>query len=34
MPNVLLIEDDTRLAPLVTRHLSDGGFGVTWVTDA
>lgn len=28
--SLLLVEDDERLAPLVTRHLSESGFPVHW----
>jgi two-component system phosphate regulon response regulator OmpR len=33
MPSVLLIEDDTRLAPLIARHLGDSGFALRWASD-
>ncbi len=32
--NVLLVEDDERLAPLVERHLRDSGFTPFWVKNA
>jgi two-component system phosphate regulon response regulator OmpR len=31
---LLLVEDDERLAPLVQRHLTESGFRVEWVTNA
>src|SRR5499427_9366743 len=33
-PHLLVVDDDTRLAELLRRYLSDGGFRVTVAADA
>jgi len=33
-PHLLVVDDDTRLAELLRRYLSDGGFRVTIAADA
>lgn len=33
-PNILIVEDDEGLAPLVVRHLSESGFEPEWVKSA